>query len=143
MRKLILLLFIPLVSFSQINEQSKLNWKDLDRVLVFPGCKGDNNEELRKCSYEKFSNFVIDNFNWRDDLGLRGLVKLRVFLKVDTMGNIYDFRLKSNIAEINKQEKINKRVERMLRKVPSFEPAIKDGKKIERRLNFPINIKIK
>ena len=46
MKKLILILFIPLVSFGQSETENngRLNYEMIESVPIFPGCKRGNNE---------------------------------------------------------------------------------------------------
>ena len=60
MKKLILILFIPLVSFSsfgQSPEDVEVPLDIIEKVPVFPGCKRGNNENKRKCMSEKIAKF--------------------------------------------------------------------------------------
>ena len=61
MKKLIvLLLFIPLVSFGQEDE---FDFSNVERVPIYPGCEVDM-KQLRNCFQEKIQVHIIRNFRY-------------------------------------------------------------------------------
>ena len=65
MKKLILLLlFIPLISFSQ---EKEFDFSKVERVPIYPGCEFNlKNEELRSCFQKlRILRFLLDNV-WKD-----------------------------------------------------------------------------
>ena len=66
MKKLVLLLlFIPLMSFNAVAQESTntVSISELDEAPVYPRCKGDSNAEKRKCMSAKITQFIGRNFD--------------------------------------------------------------------------------
>ena len=95
MKKLILLLlFIPLMSFNAVAQDSPnaVPIAELDEAPVYPRCKGDSNAEKRKCMSAKITQFIGRNFDRKiaNNLGLFGRQEIKVIFKIDTNGDVID-----------------------------------------------------
>jgi len=127
MKKLILLLFIPLVSFgqSETENNSKVPSEIIDNVPVYPGCKGSELEK-RKCMSERIAKFVKRKFNTdiAADLGLTGRQRISVIFKIDTLGNITGVRARAPHPRLE-QEAV-----RVINLLPRIKPGIKNGKPV-------------
>ena len=99
MKKLILLLFIPLVSFgqSETENNSKVSSEVIESVPIFPGCNRGSDKNKRKCMSEKIAKFVQSKYNTdiAADLGLTGRQRISAIFKIDTLGNITDVRARA------------------------------------------------
>ena len=99
MKKLILLLFIPLISFgqSETENNSKVPSEVIESVPIFPGCNRGSDKKKRKCMSEKIAKFVQSKYNTdiAADLGLTGRQRISAIFKIDTLGNITDVRARA------------------------------------------------
>ena len=127
MKKLILLLFIPLFSFgqSETENNSKVPSEIIDNVPVYPGCKGSELKK-RKCMSEKIAKFVERKFNTdiAADLGLTGRQRISVIFKIDTLGNITGVRARAPHPRLEKE------AVRVINLLPKMKPGIKNGKPV-------------
>ena len=127
MKKLLFLLFIPLVSFgqSETENNSKVPSEILDNVPVYPGCKGSELKK-RKCMSERIAKFVERKFNTdiAADLGLTGRQRIGIIFKIDTLGNITGVRARAPHPRLE-QEAV-----RVINLLPKMKPAIKNGKPV-------------
>ena len=127
MKKLILLLFIPLVSFgqSETENNSKVPSEIIDNVPVYPGCKGSELKK-RKCMSERIAKFVERKFNTdiAADLGLTGRQRISVIFKIDTLGNITGVRARAPHPRLEKE------AVRVINLLPKMKPGIKNGKPV-------------
>ena len=127
MKKLILLLFIPLVSFgqSETENNSKVPSEIIDNVPVYPGCKGSELKK-RKCMSDKIAKFVQRKFNTdiAADLGLTGRQRISVIFKIDTLGNITGVRARAPHPRLEKE------AVRVINLLPKMKPGIKNGKPV-------------
>ena len=128
MKKLILLLFIPLVSFgqSETENNSKVPSEVIESVPVFPGCNRGNNKKKRKCMSEKIAQFVESKFNTdiAADLGLTGRQRIMVIFKIDTLGNI------TGVRDRAPHPRLEKEAVRVINLLPKMKPGIKNGKPV-------------
>ena len=128
MKKLILLLFIPLVSFgqSETENNSKVPSEVIESVPIFPGYERGNNKKKRKCMSERIAKFVERKFNTdiAADLGLTGRQRISVIFKIDTLGNITGVRARAPHPRLE-QEAV-----RVINLLPKMKPGIKNGKPV-------------
>ena len=127
MKKLVLLLFIPLVSFgqSETENNSKVPSEIFDNIPVYPGCKGSELKK-RKCMSERIAKFVERKFNTdiAADLGLTGRQRIGIIFKIDTLGNITGVRARAPHPRLE-QEAV-----RVINLLPKMKPGIKNGKPV-------------
>ena len=137
MKKLILILFIPLVSFSsfgQSAEDVEVPLDIIEKVPIFPGCKRGNNENKRKCMSEKISKFIQKNFNTNlaEDLGLTGRQRIAVIFKIDKRGNVTGVRSRGPHPSLE-EEAI-----RVISLLPKMKPGLQNGKPVVVPYSLPI-----
>ena len=127
MKKLILLLFIPLISFGQSETENNVEvpFNVINNVPVYPGCKGSELKK-RKCMSEKIAKFVERKFNTdiAADLGLTGRQRISVIFKIDTLGNITGVRARAPHPRLEKE------AVRVINLLPKMKPGIKNGKPV-------------
>ena len=140
MKKLILLLFIPLVSFgqSETENNSKVPSEIFDNIPVYPGCKGSELKK-RKCMSERIAKFVERKFNTdiAADLGLTGRQRIGIIFKIDTLGNITGVRARAPHPRLE-QEAV-----RVINLLPKMKPGIKNGKPVIVPYSIPIIFQVK
>ena len=127
MKKLILLLFIPLISFgqSETENNSKVPSEIFDNIPVYPGCKGSELKK-RKCMSERIAKFVERKFNTdiAADLGLTGRQRIGIIFKIDTLGNITGVRARAPHPRLEKE------AVRVINLLPKMKPGIQNGKPV-------------
>ncbi|UKM64959.1 hypothetical protein GSB9_01517 [Flavobacteriaceae bacterium GSB9] len=114
MKKLALVVFIfSNVIFAQnqktptVNDSEDASFEVVEEVPVYKGCnKKLVNAILKKCMSDKISEHIAKHFNINIayNLGLPdGLVKINVFFKVDTQGNITKIKAKGGHRALEKE----------------------------------------
>ena len=141
MKKLILLLFIPLVTFgqSETENNAKVSPEVIESVPIFPGCNRGSNKKKRKCMSEKIAKFVERKFNTdiAADLGLTGRQRIMVIFKIDTLGNITGVRARAP------HPKIEQEAVRVINLLPKMKPGIQNGKPVIVPYSFPMTLQVK
>ena len=141
MKKLILLLFIPLVSFgqSETENNSKVPSEVIESVPIFPGCNRGSDKKKRKCMSEKIAKFVESKYNTdiAADLGLTGRQRISAIFKIDTLGNITDVRARAPHPRL-KDEAI-----RVINLLPKMKPGKINGKPVIVPYSLPMTFQVK
>ena len=136
MKKLILLLFIPLVSFGQSETENngRLNYEMIESVPIFPGCKRGNNEKKRKCMSDKIAKFIAKEFDvgCADGLGFSGRQRISVIFKFDTLGRAVEVKARA------RHPKLEREAVRVVKMLPIVKPGTQDGKKVIVPYSLPI-----
>ena len=140
MKKLILLLFIPFLSFgqSETENNSKVPSEIFDNIPVYPGCKGSELKK-RKCMSERIAKFVERKFNTNiaADLGLTGRQRIGIIFKIDTLGNITGVRARAPHPRLEKE------AVRVINLLPKMKPGIKNGKPVIVPYSLPMIFQVK
>ncbi|MAV66257.1 MAG: hypothetical protein CMC26_04730 [Flavobacteriaceae bacterium] len=141
MKKLILLLFIPLVSFgqSETENNSKVPSEVIESVPIFPGCNRGSDKKKRKCMSEKIAKFVESKYNTdiAADLGLTGRQRISVIFKIDTLGNITGVRARAP------HRRLEKEAVRVIKLLPKMKPGIQNGKPVIVPYSLPMTFQVK
>ena len=131
MKKLILLLlFIPIVSFGQEDE---FDFSNVERVPIYPGCEVDM-KQLRNCFQEKIQVHIIRNFRY-PKMAQRKKIQGRVIVKfiIGTDGYI------EQIRALGPDPMLEAEAKRIISLLPKFIPAIdSDGKTMSVPFTVPI-----
>jgi protein TonB len=141
MKKLILLLlFIPLMSFNAVAQDSPnaVPISELDEAPVYPRCKGDSNAEKRKCMSAKIAKFVQRKFNTdlAGDLGLSGRQRINVIFKIDKSGNVVGVRSRAPHPRLEKE------AARVINMLPKMKPGRQRGKAVIVPYSLPITFQV-
>ncbi|MAV66256.1 MAG: hypothetical protein CMC26_04725 [Flavobacteriaceae bacterium] len=140
MKKLILLLFIPLVSFGQSETENNVEVpiNEIDNVPVYPGCKGSELKK-RKCMSDKIAQFVYKKFRTKiaERLGLTGRQRISVIFKIDTLGNVTGVRARAPHPRLEKE------AQRVINLLPKMEPGLENGKPIIVPYSLPIIFQVR
>ena len=141
MKKLILLLFIPLISFgqSETKNNSKVPSEVIESVPIFPGCNRGSDKKKRKCMSEKIAKFVESKYNTdiAADLGLTGRQRISVIFKIDTLGNITGVRARAPHPRLEKE------AVRVIKLLPKMKPGIQNGKPVIVPYSLPMTFQVK
>lgn len=141
MKYIITLFFLTTVSFggfsqnvdAKNNESTHL--KAIDKVPVYPGCRGKNNESLKKCMSKKVQKYIQKNYNTSifKSLGFKsGIQKIFVQFKINKEGKVVNIRVKGSIPEIEIE------AIRVINSIPKMKPGIHEGKKVNVLYSLPI-----
>ena len=150
MKKLILLLFIPLVSYTQINEQSKLNLEnEKEKIVKFSEVESapfyidwcTSNlpvDKIRECTDSGIMLFAKQNFNTglANDLKLSGFQRITSAFTIDKNGDIINIRVRGTHPQLE-EEAI-----RVINLLPKMEPGRQNGKAVSVSYLLPIIFKV-
>ncbi len=126
------------ISESQI-EAADVPFAVIENVPVYPGCEGDDNEELKKCMSDKITDFVIKNFdmNMIDAMDLPPkLYRSAVQFKIDKQGNVVDVRARADYPEIESE------AVRVINSLPQMKPGKQRGEAVGVLYSLPIIFKV-
>ena len=150
MKKLILLLFIPLVSFCQINEQSKLNLENKKEIIVkfsevesapfyIDWCTSNLAEDkIKECTDSGIKLFAKQNFNTRlaNELKLAGYQRITSAFTINKNGDIVNIRVRAPHPQLE-DEAI-----RVINLLPKMEPGRQNGEAVSVSYLLPIIFKV-
>ena len=133
MKKLILLLlFIPIISFSQ---EKEIGFDSVERPPIYPGCE-PYIQQLRSCFQRKIQIHINKNFRY-PEFAEKKRIQGRVFVQfyIGTGGYVDNIRTRGPhpILEIE--------AKRIISILPKFIPGYVDGKAV--RVPFSISITFK
>ena len=150
MKKLILLLFIPFVSFSQINDQSKLNLENKKGKIVkfsevesapfyINWCTSNLSvDKIRECTDSGIKLFAKRNFNTglANELKLSGFQRITSAFTINKNGDIINIRVRAPHPRLE-DEAI-----RVINLLPKMEPGRQNGKAVSVSYLLPIIFKV-
>ena len=150
MKKLILLVFIPLISFSQINEQSKLNlekkrgnivkFSDVESAPFYIDWCASNlaEDKIRECTDSGIKLFAKRNFDTQlaNELKLSGFQRITSTFVINKNGDVIDIRVRAPHPQLE-DEAI-----RVINLLPKMEPGRQDGKAVSVSYLLPIIFKV-
>lgn len=106
----------------------------IEKVPVFPGCSGADNEEMKKCMSQKIAEFVNSNFNigLGKELDLKGRQRIAVQFKIDKTGRITEVRARAPKPELEAE------AVRVVKLLPQMQPGEQKGEKVGVLYSLPI-----
>lgn len=126
--------YIEDIDVEEVEEDVSVPFAVVEKVPIWPGCKGKNNAELKKCFQDKMVEHVTKNFRYPEhalELGIRG--KVFVLFQVDSKGYI------TNIRTRGPDKILEREAERIIRLVPQMIPGKQRGKNVSVPYSLPIN----
>ena len=134
MKRLILLLvLVPLVSFSQ---EKEIDFDSVERPPIYPGCE-PYTQQLRSCTQRKIQTHINKNFRYPEFAQKTG-IQGRVFVQfiIDKDGSIVGIKTRGPhpILEIE--------AKRIISILPKFIPGYVDGKAVRVPFSMPITFKL-
>ncbi len=121
-----------------ISEDSSVDFRVIDEVPVYPGCKGDQKEQ-KKCFIVNVQKHIAQNFN--ADLPQKldlspGRKKITMLFKISSKGKVEDINVTAPHPRLVKECK------RVLKKLPRFKPGRTKGKAIGVKFTIPLTIDV-
>jgi len=123
--------FIPLYD----HKPERIPFSGPEVGIVYSGCKGaKTNEERQLCMGKKISEFVAKNFNTKvgKKLDLKGIQRIYVVFKVNTIGKVIDIRSRAPHPDLEKE------AIRVVRRLPRMQPALIENTPINVTYTLPI-----
>ena len=146
MKKLILLLFIPLVSFSQINDQSKLNLENIVKFsdvesapFYIDWCTSNLAEDgIRECTDSGIKLFAKRNFDTQlaNELKLSGFQRITSAFVINKNGDVVDIRVRAPHPQLEDE------AVRVINLLPKMEPGRQNGEAVSVSYLLPIIFKV-
>ena len=135
MKKLALLLLIPIVSFSQ---EIEIDFNKVETVPIYPGCEFYiKNQQFRSCFQEKIQTHIVKNFRY-PKIAQRKKIQGRVFVQfiIGTGGYIDQIRARGPDPMLEAEAK------RIVSLIPKLIPGRVDGKAVRVPFSIPITFKL-
>jgi len=142
---LLLLLFIPLVSFGQeIQKKNKTfdklkpNHLTLDDVPMFRSCKNVFKSERRKCFQNKMDKHISKYFyypKYAQNRGIQGRVFIQFIIEQD--GSIGEIKTRGP------DESLEKAALKIIKKLPKMIPGKVNGKPVRVPFSIPITWRLR
>ncbi len=110
-----------------------------DTPVIYPGCSGGTNEEIRACSKEKFIAYLKSEFNKNlgREAGLDpGDHEISTVVHVDEVGKVSALRVKTS------NYKLEGEMKRLIAALPQMTPATKAGEAVPVTFILPVDFKI-
>jgi periplasmic protein TonB len=128
----------PIVSIEDVNvdefeEDISVPFAVVEKIPIWPGCKGKNNAELKKCFQENMIKHVKKNFEYPQtaiELRIRG--KVFVLFTIDSNGKVANIKTRGP----------DKILEREAARIISLLPQMTPGKQRGRSVNVPYSLPI-
>ncbi|CAL2103968.1 Protein TonB [Tenacibaculum sp. 190130A14a] len=121
------------------DDPNPVSIRNVQNVPVFRGCEGLSEKETRICFENKIQKHVKRYFNSdiAQDAGLRsGKYKIYTQFVIDKNGNITDVKIKAP------HKRLQKEVNRVITKIPQFEPGKQNNEPVKVRYTLPIAFKV-
>ena len=135
MKKLALILLIPIVSFSQAKE---IDFNNVEIVPIYPGCEFYiKNQQLKSCFQEKIQIHIFKNFRY-PKIAQKKKIQGRVFVQfiIGTGGYIDQIRARGPDPMLEAEAK------RIVSLIPKLIPGRVDGKAVRVPFSIPITFKL-
>lgn len=123
------------VAIEEVDEDIEVPFAVIEKVPIFPGCKGTN-EELKACFQAKIQEHVLKNFQFPEaaqQMGISG--KVFVLFAIDKNGDITDIKSRGPDKILEKE------AERIIRSLPKMIPGKQRGKAVKVPYSIPIMFK--
>jgi protein TonB len=124
------------VSVEEVEEDIEVPFAVIERIPVFPGCKG-NNEQLKACFQQKMNEHLQKNFKYpevAEELGITG--RVFVFFLIDKNGNI------TKIKSRGPDKSLETEAERIISILPKMIPGKQRDRNVGVPYSIPINFKL-
>lgn len=123
------------VKVEEVEEDIVVPFAVIEKVPIFPGCKGTN-QELKSCFQAKIQEHVLKNFHYPEaaqEMQIGG--KVFVLFAIDKNGYITDIKSRGPDKILEKE------AERIIRSLPTMIPGKQRGKPVKVPYSIPIVFK--
>jgi protein TonB len=124
------------INVEEVEEDIVVPFAVIEKVPIFPGCKGATNAELKACFQDKIQEHVIKNFKYPEraqEMALGG--KVFVLFAIDKDGNITDIKSRGPDKILEAES------ERIISLLPKMIPGKQRGKPVKVPYSIPIYFK--
>lgn len=111
----------------------------IEEVPVYPGCKGNDNIELKKCMSENISAYINKHFNMKRIAALDlppKTYRTAVQFKIDKQGKVVGVRARAEHPEIEKE------AVRVVSNLPKMIPGKQKGEPVGVLYSLPMVFKV-
>jgi protein TonB len=125
------------INVSEVEEEITVPFAVIEKVPIFPGCKGETNAELKACFQAKIQEHVLKNFHFPElaqEMGIGG--KVFVMFAIDKNGYITDIKTRGPDKILEKE------AERIISTLPNMTPGKQRGKPVKVPYSIPIYFKL-
>ncbi|MCK0109249.1 energy transducer TonB [Flavobacteriaceae bacterium S0825] len=122
------------VDVEEVEEDISVPFTVVEKVPIWPGCTGNNNDELKKCFQDQMVKHVNKNFEYPQqalELQIRG--KVFVMFVIDSKGYV------ANVQVRGPDKILEKEASRIIALIPKMEPGKQRGKPVTIPYSLPIN----
>lgn len=124
------------IEVEEVEEDIEVPFAAVERVPVFPGCTG-NNDELKRCFEEKIMEHVKDNFKFPESaIESNQQGKVFVMFTIDTNGKVGKMRTRGPYKILENEAR------RIIGSLPEMEPAKQRHRAVKVSYSMPISFKI-
>ncbi len=125
------------VEVEKVEEDISVPFAVVEKVPIYPGCIGTNNDELKSCFEKKVIEHVTKNFKFPElamELGING--KVFVLFSIDQQGNV------SGIRTRGPDKILEEEAARIISLLPKMTPAKQRGRAVRVPYSIPIHFKL-
>lgn len=108
----------------------------VEEIPMFDACKHSNRENNIKCFKEKINKHILKNFYAEDYITENTKTKVYIQFSIDLNGKIINSKIRSR--ENNKR--LHKELDRIINKLPRFNPGKEKGLPVVVTYAFPLNL---
>ena len=129
--------YIEDINVEEVEEEVSVPFAVVEKVPIWPGCKGKTNAQLKKCFQDNMIAHVTKNFEYPAsalELGIHG--RVFVLFNVDSKGNV------ANIRTRGPDKLLEKEAARIISLVPKMIPGKQRGKNVSVPYSLPINFTV-
>lgn len=132
-------LFVTITASETTPANIEVPFAVIEEIPVFPGCDTlQTRDQKRDCVSKTISTFVGKNFNTKlaDSLNLKGIQRISIMFKIDTLGNVSETRARAPHPALEAEAK------RVVSALPKMFPGKQRGKAVTVPYALPIVFKV-
>lgn len=121
---------VPLIE--EIIEDDIVKFKKVEQAPRYPGCKGETEEDYKKCFNAKIKKFIHKKFNPNTDLNIHGKQRIHVQFEINKNGDIVHIEARAPHKSLEKE------AIKAVNKLPKMTPGKQRNKAVGVKYNLPI-----
>lgn len=120
--------------FGEVKDNLEIPFGVIQKVPVYPGCEGLENNAAQKCFKEKVATFIVSNFDTEKFKGssMQGRQRIAVNFVISSEGAI------KNVVAKAEYKPLMEEAERVVKMLPNMQAGEHDGKKVNVQFALPI-----